>query len=124
MTYKEAQENYRRIQEKKSNLSESDSAWLKEVETYPIDERFDTETGKMALLSEIFNNNLFLFSQINQIQGIHTMPLSCCIRVLELIPPIFPLALPSSQYPAPVVFPLFCHNKHRLSIMWDRAAGI
>ena len=58
MTYKEAQEGYHRIQEKKSNLSKSDSAWLKEVEAYPIDERFDTETSKMALLFEIFNNNL------------------------------------------------------------------
>ena len=58
MTYKEAQESYHRIQEKKSNLSKSDSAWLKEVEAYPIDERFDTETSKMALLFEIFNNNL------------------------------------------------------------------
>jgi len=63
MTYKEAQESYHRIQEKKSNLSKSDSAWLKEVEAYPIDERFDTETSKMALLFEIFNNNLYRNSE-------------------------------------------------------------
>lgn len=58
MTYKEAQESYKRLQEKKANLPEHDKKWLDKIHAYKINIRYDVKTDKMKMLAELYNNSM------------------------------------------------------------------
>ena len=53
MTYKEAQESYKRLQERKANLPEHDK-----IHAYKVNIRYDVKTDKMMMLAKLYNNSM------------------------------------------------------------------